>query len=118
MEVSGVTRAWSFPQYQGFGTIGVAFVRDNDDNIIPNDTQRTTVRAYIVEHIDPGTGLIIGCPVTAEPGLFIVELSLYAINFNINIYPNTSAIQTAIQESLIDLILREGGPGETHSWPA
>lgn len=112
LEVSGVTRAWSFPQYQGVGTIGVAFVRDDDASILPDATERATVRAYIVEHEDPGTGLMVGCPVTAEPGLFIVELSLYTVNFEIAIYPNTAAVRAAVEDNLADLILREGGPGE------
>lgn len=113
LEVAGVTRAWSFPQYQGIGTIGVAFARDNDDNIIPNDTQRATVRSYIIEHEDPGTGIIIGCPVTAEPGLFIVELTSLAINFEIAIYPNTAEVQEAVKANLRELIITYGGPGET-----
>ena len=113
LEVSGVTRVWSFPQYYGVGTIGVAFVRDDDAAILPDATQRAAVRSYIVEHEDPGTGLTVGCPVTAEPGLFIIELNSYAVNFEIAIYPNTSTVQDAIEDNLKDLIEREGGPGET-----
>ncbi len=113
LEVGGVTRVWTFPQYQGVGTIGVAFVRDGDTPIIPNATQRAAVRSYIVEHTDPGTGLTVGCPVTAEPGLFIIELNLLAVNFEIGLYPNTVAVQAAVTNELTALILREGGPGET-----
>lgn len=113
LQVSGVTRVWSFPQYQGIGTIGVAFVRDDETSIIPNATQRAAVRSYIVEHTDPSTGLTIGCPVTAEPGLFIIELNLLAINFEIGLYPNTTVVQNAVTNELTALILREGGPGET-----
>ena len=112
LEVSGVTRSWAFPLYQGVGTIGVAFVRDNDDNIIPNATQRAAVRSYIIEHEDPGTGRTIGAPVTAEPGLFMIELTQLSIDFDIDISPNTPAVQAAIQSNLEDLIMREGGPGE------
>ena len=113
LEVSGVTRAWVFPQYAGVGTIGIAFVRDNDTTIIPNSTQRDLVEDYIVEHEDPVTGLTVGCPVTAEPGLTMIELTELVINLTIAIYPNTSAVQEAIEDELFDLIEREGGPGET-----
>jgi len=113
LEVGGITRVWTFPQYQGVGTIGVAFVRDGDTPIIPNATQRAAVRSYIVEHTDPGTGLTVGCPVTAEPGLFIVELNPLAVNFEIGLYPNTAAVRTAVTNELTALIVREGGPGET-----
>ena len=112
-EVSGVTRSWAFPQYMGVGTIGLAFVRDNDDSIIPNESQMATVRAYIVEHEDPGTGLTIGCPVTAEPGLIMIELTQQSIDFNISIYPNSAVVRSAVEDALTDLIEREGGPGET-----
>ena len=113
LEVSGVTRAWSSPLYMGIGTIGVSFVRDNDDSIIPNAAQKAEVRAYIVEHEDPGTGKTVGCPVTAEPGLFIIELAQQTVNFEIAIYPNTAVVRSAIEDALADLIVREGGPGET-----
>ncbi len=113
LEVSGVTRAWTVPLYQGVGTIGVAFVRDDDDSIIPNSTQRAAVRSYIVSHTDPGTGQTVGCPVTAEPGLFIIPLTLAVGDFDISISPNTVAVQNAIQANLADLIVEEGGPGQT-----
>jgi uncharacterized phage protein gp47/JayE len=113
LEVSGVTRAWSVPQYQGIGTIGVSFVRDNDTNIIPDAVQRAAVRAYIVEHEDPATGLTIGCPVTAEPGLFIIELTALTVNIEVALYPNTSTVQDAVESNLADLILQDGGPGNT-----
>lgn len=112
-EVSGVTRAWALPQYHGPGTIGVAFVRDNDDDILPSATERAAVEAYITSHTDPSTGKTVGVPVTAEPGFFVVELKAYDIDFEINIYPNTSAVQTAVIAALNALILRDGGPAET-----
>jgi len=113
LEVSGVTRAWSVPQYQGIGTIGVSFVRDDDTNILPDAAQRAAVREYIVEHEDPATGLTIGCPVTAEPGLFIIELTALTVNIAVSIYPNTATVQAAVESNLEDLILQDGGPGNT-----
>jgi uncharacterized phage protein gp47/JayE len=112
-EVSGVTRAWSFPQYNGNGTIGVAFVRDGDTDIIPNETQRQVVRDYIVSHSDPITNITVGCPVTAEPGLLMITLSELALNFSIRLTPNNATVQAAVQSNLADLILQRGGPGET-----
>ena len=114
LEVAGVTRAWAFPQYMGVGTIGVAFVRDNDTaTIIPNDTQREEVKDYIIEHADPLTGLEVGIPATAEPGLFIIDISEQAQDFTIQIYPNTSAVQAQVEEQLEEIINVDGGPGET-----
>jgi len=113
LEVSGATRSWSFPLYQGIGTIGIAFACDDDLVIIPNAIQRATVREYIVEHEDPGTGQIVGCPVTAEPGLFMIEMTALTVNFEVDISPNTAAVRAAIEANLEDLVLRDGGPGET-----
>ena len=113
LEVGGVTRAWSFPQYMGVGTIGLAFVRDDDVSIIPTAVQQAAVRAYIVSHTDPGTGITVGCPVTAEPGLFIIELTLLSVDFTIAIYPNTVVVQNAVTAALENLIIEQGGPEET-----
>jgi len=113
LEVSGVTRVWIFSLYAGAGTVGIAFVRDNDINIIPNAAQRTAVLEYIIEHEDPITGMTIGCPVTAEPGLSIIELVKLTINLEIKIYPNTAEVQNSIKLELESLIFEEGGPGET-----
>jgi uncharacterized phage protein gp47/JayE len=112
-EVSGVTRVWTFPQYQGNGTIGVAFTRDNDTSIIPNQVQRQTVYDYIVEHSDPGTGKTVGIPVTAEPGFFVIEIEQLAVNIEIDISPNTATVQSNVRGQLEDYIFREGGPGNT-----
>lgn len=113
-EVSGVTRAWLIPQYNGIGTVGLAFVRDDDPaSIIPTTAQKEAVKEYILYHIDPTTGQEVGAPVTAEEGIFMLSLSEDSINFDIDIYPNTSTVQAAITSQLEDLIIQEGGPGET-----
>lgn len=114
LEVEGVTRVWTFPLYQGIGTIGVAFVRDDDANtIIPDSDQMQEMYDYIVEHTDPLTGLIIGCPVTAVPGLFIVPLTIESLNFSIGLYPNDATTQANATTALENLILDKCGPGET-----
>jgi len=113
LEYPGVTRAWVFSLYNGAGTVGLAFVRDDDASIIPNETQRNEVKDYLYEHTDPVTGEIVGIPVTAYPGLIMIDLQPLTVNFSISIYPNTTAVQNAIQDELENLILNEGGPGET-----
>jgi len=113
LEVSGVTRVWIFPLYSGAGTIGIAFVRDNDTDIVPSAIHRATVLAYIIQHTDPSTGILVGCPVTAEPGLEMIVMTELAVDFTIAVYPNTVAVQAAIEANLEDLFLREGGPEET-----
>lgn len=113
-EVAGVTRAFTLEQYYGIGTIGVTFVRDNDtDTIIPNQTELDEVEDYIISHEDPATGKTVGIPTTAEPGLFVFAPTLLPVDFTVQINPNTTAVQAAITAELTDLILRDGGPGQT-----
>jgi len=112
-EVSGVTRAWCLPAYNGLGTIGVAFTRDDDTSIIPDATERNTVEEYIIEHIDPASGETVGIPVGAQTGLTVITLVSQSIDFTIRLSSNTTTIQTAIENELEDLLYRKGGPGET-----
>lgn len=112
-EISGVTRAWCLPQYLGNGTVGLAFTLDDSTPITPSSAQIDEMEAYILEHEDPGSGETLGIPVTAEPGFTVVTLTEQTVNFTINVYPNTAAIQTAIESELENLLYDEGGPGET-----
>jgi len=101
LEVSGVTRAWVFPNNTGPGTVGVTFVDDNSDPIIPSGAKVTEVQDYIDARR----------PVTAVVTVFAP--TAVALDLEINISPNTAAVQAAIEAELTDLIMREGEPGGT-----
>lgn len=111
-EVSGVTRAWVIPMYNGVGTLGCAFVRDDDASIIPTESQRDTVRNYIISHTDPATNKTVGIPVTAEPGLFMIELSEQSVDMTISLYPNTAAVRAEVEAEIEEIIKSDGGPNE------
>lgn len=119
MENAGVTRAWTFPQYMGVGTIGLAFVRDGDTNLIPSNAEMETVYDYIVQHTDSVTGKLVGIPVTALPGFFVIgyndaqTFSEKEVDLTLGIYPNSAAIQAAITTKIDDCLEAFGGPGET-----
>lgn len=110
---SSVTRAWCIPEYYGIGTVGVGYVMDNDSPIFPDETERAALRTWMLSHTDDITGKTVGVPVTAEPGFVIIPLLAETLNFTIEIYPNTSDVQTAVTTRLEDLIKNDGGPGET-----
>lgn len=57
LQVPGVTRAWCYPQYLGDGNVGLSFVRDNDENIIPNEEQLKQVYNTI-SSVMPCTALL------------------------------------------------------------
>lgn len=111
-EVSGVTRAWVYEQYQGRGTLAVFFMRDGDANPFPNAAALLAVYNYIVSHED-SRGVTVGCPVTAKPGLFVLAPTAKTVDMSIAIYPNTVAVQAQVTAELEDLFQREGGLGET-----
>jgi len=113
LEVDGVSRSWVFPLYNGVGTVGVAFVRDEEIPIVPSADEIAVVRAYIVQHVDEATGKTVGIPVTAEPGLFSIVLVTKAIDLTISLSPNTGVIQTAVTALVNDALVEFGGPGET-----
>lgn len=103
--VSGVTRAWVYPQELGVGTVTVRFVRDLDGTgaaVIPDSTEVASVQAYIDARR----------PVTAQ--VTVVAPVAVPLNFTISgLTPATAAVQTAVQTELQDLLLRESTPGGT-----
>ena len=113
LEVSGVTRAWAIPLYNGLGTVGSAFTRDDDSNIIPDADERADVRTYLISHEDPESGRTIGIPVTAKPGLFMIALTERLVNLTIKLSPNSLAVQSAVTTELAAFIDDEGGPEQS-----
>jgi uncharacterized phage protein gp47/JayE len=110
-EVAGVTRAWSIEDYQGIGTVGLSFVRDNDTTIFPSASEITTVENYIVSHTDPITGETVGKPVGVT--LYMITPVAKTIDFTLAIFPNTTAVQTAITSQLEDLMTERAGSEQT-----
>lgn len=102
LQVAGVTRAWSYPEYLGPGTVGLTFVVDNDpDGLIPDAGQVAEVQAYIDERR----------PVTADVTVFAPVA--VPLDFDITLVPDTSAVRGAVEAALLDLIRREARPGGT-----
>lgn len=100
-EVSGVTRVWLFPQWMGAGTVGVGFVLDDADPIIPDTAKVQEVQDYI----DAPSRR----PVTAEVIAF-APITL-AVDMTINLVPDTTAVRNAVIAELEDLFRREAVPG-------
>lgn len=100
--VAGVTRAWTYPNQYGAGTVGVTFVMDNKaGTIIPSAGEVATVQEYIDERR----------PVTADVTVFAPVL--VPVAFEIHIDPNTASVRAAIEAELRDLFKREGKPNGT-----
>jgi uncharacterized phage protein gp47/JayE len=115
LQYSGnITRVWTIPEYMGIGTIGLAFVKDNDINsIFPSEAERNALRTYLISHLDSSIGKYVGIPITAEPGFFVIELSPYSVDLTIELYPNTSTVRTNVTSKINELIKQESSPGGT-----
>ena len=111
LEVAGVTRAWTLPLWLGEGTVGLAFVRDDDTgSILPSAGEITTVRDYIEDR----TRL----PVTAA--LTVIAPTAVDLDPAITLTPNTTAVQDAVSAALEDLLERTAKvatAGATHTTP-
>lgn len=111
LEVSGVTRAWATNWWQGKGTVGLTFVNDNEDDIIPSQDQLNTVFEYCVQHEDPASGVQVGMP--AGPELVMYKLTLKELTPDIHLEPNTESTQQAVVASLKALEKRSVQPSGT-----
>lgn len=101
LSVSFVTRAWSYPNFLGPGTVGVAFVEDgNTTSIFPSAADVTTVQNYI-------NALR---PVTAAQ-LTVFAPTDFPVPMSIHIVPQTAATQAAVTAQLNDMFTRLASPG-------
>jgi len=96
-----VTRAWIFPQELGIGGVTVRFVMDDAASIIPAQADVDAVQAFIDTNRPVTSVVTVVAPVAS------------ALNFTIDIAPDTPAVRTAIEDELKDLLRREAIPGGT-----
>lgn len=104
-EVPGVTRAWCYPLENGDGTVTVRFVRDNDENLIPEQTEIEVVYEYIKERMH----------VTGWLGLSVLAPTPVPLDLTIELHPDTTAIRSAVEAEIEDLLSRtqpEDGQGK------
>lgn len=100
-EVAGVTRAWAYPNHLGDGTVGLAFVRDDDSgSIIPDSGEVDAVQDYIDERRPVTADLTVFAPVAVPLAFTITGIA-------------DATIRAAVQAELEDLIRREAEPGGT-----
>ncbi|MBI1407288.1 MAG: baseplate J protein [Caulobacter sp.] len=100
-EIAGVTRAWVFPERSGLGTVGVAFVMDGREDIIPLGGDLTTVANHIADLR----------PVTAQVTVF--ALAPVELDLTIELSPDDADTRAAVEAELRDLLAREAEPGGT-----
>ncbi|RYY25251.1 MAG: baseplate J/gp47 family protein [Sphingomonadales bacterium] len=99
LQLPGVTRAWAFPNWTGPGTVGVTFVLDGREDILPLEADLEAM----TDHID------LLRPVTATPVIFAA--TPFMVNPLITVTPDTADVRAAIVAELSDLFQREAEPG-------
>lgn len=93
--VVGVTRVWVLPNFLGQGTVGLTFVRDDEDPIIPDASEVEEVQEAVLALQ----------PVPADLTTFIPNET--QMNPSIQLKPNTSEVQAAVEAELKDMLSRE-----------
>ena len=97
-EVSGITRAWTNGNQYGLGTVGVTFVLDGQEDIVPSAPEV----ALVLSHIDTVR------PITADVSVFAPTTE--AVDFEIALNPNTVAVQNAVKAELQSFFKRDATP--------
>lgn len=110
MECAGVTRAWAYKKYNG-ADVGVTFVMDDNDPIIPTSDDVARVASYIEGHRDSVTGKWIGQPLGPEVLKFAPNPVTQ--DFTIHIVPNNATTQAAVTETVNQFFTDNIIPGGT-----
>lgn len=100
-EVPGVTRVWVAPRELGAGTVTVRFARDDDPEIIPDESKVAEVQAYLDERR----------PVTAQ--VIVLAPIAVPLDLTLALEPNTPATRLAVEAELTDMLRRHAAPGGT-----
>ncbi len=100
LEVAGVTRAWTFPNELGLGTVVVRFVRDGESPIFPDAGEIAAVQTKL-DAERPITAQVTAMSPTELPVLFTIE-----------VVPDNADTRTAVAAELADLFTRLAEPGD------
>ncbi|MCZ6928671.1 phage baseplate protein [Serratia marcescens] len=109
-QTAGVSRAWAFDNWHGVGTVGLAWVYDQRDDIIPTDTDRAAMQSYLFRHQDPATSDWVGKPGGVE--VWPIPLTLKPLDMEIRVVPDTTATRNATLLNL-NALFRSISPGDT-----
>ncbi len=109
-EVSGVSRAWAWDAWHGPGTVGLAWLYDDRDDIVPTRDDLETMEAYLFCHQDPATGVMVGKPGGIE--VWPVQVSLKPVDLSIRLTPDSETTRSAVKTSLTTL-QKTLAPGQT-----
>jgi len=101
-EVFPAAKVWVYPLWMGAGTVGVAFIHPDRDDVIPTSAEVDQVAAYIEDGRRPVTANVYVFAPIADP-----------IAYQIHLVPATDAVKAAVIAQLKDMLIRDAQPGGT-----
>ncbi|EHH5781155.1 baseplate J/gp47 family protein [Salmonella enterica] len=110
LECAGVTRAWAYKGYNG-AQVGVTFVMDDNDPIIPGADDVTRIATYIEGHRDSVTNQWAGQPIGPE----VIKFAPNPVtqDLTIHIVPNNATTQAAVTTAVDQFFTDNVIPGGT-----
>ncbi|VWX62612.1 baseplate J/gp47 family protein [Sphingorhabdus sp. 109] len=96
-----VTRVWVYPAWMGLGSVGIAFVMDGRDDILPLEDDVEALGEHL-EPLRPVTANVVVFAPTAQP-----------VDIMIRLVPDTSEVRLAVEAELADMFARDTAPGGT-----
>ncbi|BDY49507.1 hypothetical protein MUTS4_26930 [Escherichia coli] len=100
-EVPGVSRAWAWDAWHGPGTVGLAWLYDDREDIIPTRDDLKTMEQYLFCHKHPATGVMVGKPGGIE--VWPVQVRLKKLDLSIRLTPDSQANRNAVRANLTAL---------------
>lgn len=110
-ECAGVTRAWCWPRVHGGNTVGVAWVYDDRDDILPTDVDYDDVMSYLDYHPDPLSSIPIGHSAGAE--VVFVPIKLKPLDLTIKLYPDNEEIRLNVITGINNELQALSSPGQS-----
>ncbi|MGG5040810.1 phage baseplate assembly protein V [Escherichia coli] len=100
-EVPGVSRAWAWDVWHGPGTVGLAWLYDDREDIVPTREDLKTMEQYLFCHKHPATGVMVGKPGGIE--VWPVQVRLKKLDLSIRLTPDSQANRNAVRANLTAL---------------
>ncbi len=100
-EVPGVSRAWAWDAWHGPGTVGLAWLYDDREDIVPTREDLKTMEQYLFCHKHPATGVMVGKPGGIE--VWPVQVRLIKVHLSIRLTPDSQVNRNAVRANLTAL---------------